>query len=74
MRCVICKSANVTCGTTTVVLERGGCAVVFRNVPADVCPNCGEAYTSNEIASRLLARAEQAIAAGAEIEIVRFAA
>jgi len=74
MKCVICKSGDVVAGRTTVVLERNGCAVVFREVPAEVCPNCGESYVSDEVGSTLLSRAEQAVIGGAELQVVRFAA
>jgi len=55
MKCVICKQAETRPGTTTVALERDGKALVVRNVPALVCPNCGEAYADESTASRLLA-------------------
>jgi len=74
MKCVICKSGEVAAGRTTVVLERGVCAVVFREVPAEVCSNCGESYVSDETAAALLSRAEQAVSDGAELQVVRFAA
>ena len=74
MKCVICKSSDVVAGKTTVVLERNGCAVVFREVPAEVCSNCGESYVSDEVTSTLLLRPKQAIAEGAELQVVRFAA
>lgn len=64
MKCVICKSGDAAPGTTTVVLEPGRCAVVFRDVPAAICRNCGEAYVNDTVASSLLARAEQAVANG----------
>ena len=74
MKCVICKSGDVVAGKTTVTLERNGCAVVFRDVPAEVCVNCGESYVGEEIAGSLLSRAEQAAIEGAELQVVRFAA
>lgn len=74
MKCVICKSGDVVAGRTTVVLERNGCAVVFREVPAEICANCGESYVGDEIAATLLSRAEQGVIGGAELQIVRFAA
>jgi len=43
MKCVICKHADTEVGTTTVTLERNGFTYVVKNVPAQVCPNCGEA-------------------------------
>ena len=54
MRCVICKVGETQPGKTTVTLERGGTTLVFKDVPAQVCPNCGEAYVDEEITKRLL--------------------
>lgn len=48
--------------------------IIFKEVPADVCENCGEYYLSEAITGRLLERAEQAVQNGTEIEIARFAA
>ena len=54
MTCVICKHGETQAGHTTVTLERGQTVLVFRNVPAQVCANCGEAYVSEEITAQLL--------------------
>ncbi|MCL6563750.1 MAG: YgiT-type zinc finger protein, partial [Firmicutes bacterium] len=36
--CVICKRGIPQAGTTTVTVERPGTLVVFRQVPAQICP------------------------------------
>ena len=74
MTCVICKHGETVPGTTTVLLQRGETTVVIKNVPAEICDNCGEYYLSEEITRRVLALAEAAVAQGAEIEVLRFAA
>lgn len=74
MDCVICKHGTTRPGNVTVTLERDGCAIILRNVPADVCDNCGEYYLSEEITGQVLSKAEAAIQSGAEVEILRFAA
>lgn len=61
MKCVICKQGETKPGHTTVTLERGQTVLVFRNVKAQVCTNCGEAYVSEEVAAQLLAEAEEAV-------------
>jgi hypothetical protein len=48
--------------------------VVFRNVPAEVCGNCGEEYVDEKTTSELLRQAEVVADAGTEIEIRQFAA
>jgi len=74
MQCVICRQGETRPGRTTVVLERDATTVVIKGVPADVCENCGEYYLSEEMTDRVLAMAEEAVAHGAEIEVLRFAA
>ncbi len=74
MRCLICKNGETKPGKATVTLQRGETTVVFKDVPAQVCENCGEYYLSEEITAKLLKRAERAVEDGAEVEIIRFAA
>lgn len=74
MQCVLCRQGVTQPGHVTVTLERGGSVVIFKDVPAEVCENCGEYYLSDEVTDRLMSRAEEAIRQGAEVEIVRYAA
>jgi len=73
MKCVICKHGETRPGTTSVTLQRDGATVVVRNVPAEVCSNCGEAYLSEELSRELLAQAEEALRAGVLVDIREFA-
>ena len=74
MICLTCKVGTPELGLTTVTLERGATLVVFKNVPAQICPNCGEKYFDSSITGRLLAQAQDAVAKGAEVEIIRLQA
>jgi YgiT-type zinc finger domain-containing protein len=74
MKCVVCKQAETRPGTATVTLERDGLTVVFKGVPAQVCPNCGEDYVEQAIADRLLKEAEQTARNGTQVEVRQFAA
>lgn len=74
MKCTLCRQAEAEPGLARVTLQRGETTVIFKDVPADVCGNCGEYYLSEEIAGTLLVRAEEAVRKGAEMEIVRYAA
>ena len=74
MQCVFCKTGETEPGTTTITLDRAKSVVVIREVPADVCRQCGEAYLSTEVAQKVSARADDAVRKGVEVEIVRFAA
>lgn len=74
MNCVICKHGTLSPGFTTVVLTRGATTVVIKDVPADICGNCGEYYLTPEMSEKIAQLAEDAIKKGAEIEIIRYAA
>ena len=74
MRCLVCKQGEVGPGRATVTLQRQACTVVFRDVPADVCDNCGEYYLNQQVTTELFEAAEAAVRRGAEIEVVRYAA
>ncbi len=74
MRCVICKQADPRPGTVTVTLERGSLTYVVKNVPARVCPNCGEEYVEDDIAARLLRSAEDMARVGAQVDIRQYVA
>ena len=54
MKCVVCKQAETRPGLTTVTLERGDSMFVVREVPAQVCPNCGEDYVDSQVTAELL--------------------
>lgn len=74
MKCVICKQGQTDKGFATVTLERGQTTVVIKDVPADVCENCGEYYLSEEVTEKVQNLAEQAFKNGVEIEVLRYAA
>ena len=74
MTCVLCRHGHTRAGTTQVVLDRGGCTVVIKDVPAEVCENCGEYYLSETVSRTVLERADEAVRRGAEVEILRYAA
>jgi YgiT-type zinc finger domain-containing protein len=70
MICLICRQAEILDGLTSISLERGEVRLVVNNIPARVCPNCGEAYVDELIAAQLLREAEEMSAAGI-LEYVR---
>lgn len=74
MKCVICKQGETHPGETTVTLNRGETTVIMKNVPAEICENCGEYYLSEEVARHVRERAEQAVRNGVEVEILSYAA
>ncbi len=69
MKCVICRHGQTESGRTTVTLTRGNTTVVFRDVPALICDNCGEEYVDEGTTARLLAIAEEAARSGVQVDV-----
>lgn len=59
---------------TSVTLEHGQTTVVIREVPAQLCENCGEAYLSESATREVMAEAASAGAAGDAVVVRRYAA
>ncbi len=74
MNCVICKQGQTQKGLTTVTLERGRTTVVIKDVPAQICENCGEYYLDQDVTETVQKLAEHAFELGVEIEVLRYAA
>jgi len=74
MKCVICKHNNTIEGIVTVTLNRENSIIIIKNVPADICENCGEYYLSSEMTKKILEIANESLKKGVEIEIIKFAA
>ncbi|HHD78439.1 MAG TPA: type II toxin-antitoxin system MqsA family antitoxin [Epsilonproteobacteria bacterium] len=72
MKCVICKNGETQEGFTTVTLEKNGSTVVFKEVPAQICDNCGEKYINSFITKELLKKARTIVKNGAEVDIRKY--
>jgi YgiT-type zinc finger domain-containing protein len=69
MLCLICRSADIVYGFTSISFERDEFRLLINNVPAQVCSNCGEAVLDEDVAMRLLSEAQGVLQEG-EIEFV----
>ena len=58
MRCLICRQVEIAIGFTSVTFERGEFRLVVNNIPARICPSCGDAYVDEEVATSLLRQVE----------------
>jgi len=74
MMCPICRQGETRPGTTTVTLERGALIFVAKDVPAMVCADCGEEYVDAATTEQVLRMAEEAAAAGVQVDIRAFRA
>ena len=71
MKCVICKQAETASGRATLTLERDGLTLVVKQVPARICPNCGEEYIDEGVAERILNGAEGLARIGTQVARIR---
>ena len=74
MICVTCRHGRTAPGTATMTFEERGAVIVIRNVPAQVCDNCREAYFDQGTTKRLLFLAEEASKAGVTVEVREYVA
>lgn len=74
MKCAICRNGETESGYAAVLLENDYTTMVFKNVPAKICTNCGEEYISSEINKKMLNRAREESGRGITFEMLRFAA
>jgi YgiT-type zinc finger domain-containing protein len=70
MECVICKNGTTKKGHVTFTLERNNVIIVFKNVPAMVCQNCGDFYLTSETTKMLFDKASETLEKGVEFEII----
>jgi YgiT-type zinc finger domain-containing protein len=72
MICLICRQVETVDGLTTIHFERGEMRLLVNNVPARVCPGCGEAYVEEDVAVLLLQVAEASAAAGELDRVIEY--
>lgn len=74
VKCPICKHGHQVDQKITVTLDRGPASVVFKNVPARVCENCGEQFVDEKTTASVLEQAESAAKSGVEVAVRSFVA
>ena len=69
MNCIICRQAELIDGFSSIPFERDEFRLLMRNVPAQVCPNCGEALVDEDVAAELLKKTEDVFEQGLQDEV-----
>jgi YgiT-type zinc finger domain-containing protein len=69
---MICKHGETKKATTTVTLEKGSSTIVFKEVPAHICDNCGEKYIDESTTKELLKKARSIVQNGVEVDIRKY--
>jgi YgiT-type zinc finger domain-containing protein len=73
MECIICKNGQTKEGHDTLTIEMDGHLVIVKDVPGQVCENCGHFYIDAVAAIEVQKKAKRAVAEGAELEILKYA-
>ena len=74
MKCVICKVGKTKHGFTNVTLERENSIIIVKQVPLEICNNCGEYYLNEDVTESLLKKAEAVMHNKVELEVIQYAA
>jgi YgiT-type zinc finger domain-containing protein len=57
---------------TSILFERDEFRLLMKNVPAHICPMCGEAVVDEDVAIALIGRAEDLFAQGEREEVCEY--
>lgn len=71
MKCFMCKGHLVN-KSTTFFADLGDCIVVVKNVPSQVCTQCGEVSYSDEVARKLEAITNLLRRSSTEIAVINY--
>lgn len=72
MNCILCK-ADLTKGNVNHIVDLGEGIIIIKNVPANICEQCGEYYVDTQIALKLEAIVEEVKKSRAEVLIINYA-
>lgn len=71
MKCFMCKG-KLENKKTTFMVDLGNCIVIVKNVPSQVCTQCGEVSYNNEVTLELEKIVVNLRAAITEIAVVNY--
>jgi YgiT-type zinc finger domain-containing protein len=71
VNCIMCKS-KLDKSRVNHIVDKMGRIVIIKNVPANVCGQCGEYYVDNDTAMRLEEIIQELLTNKAEILVVNY--
>lgn len=71
MNCVMCKS-KLTKSNVNHIVDYNGRIIIIKNVPANVCGQCGEYFVDNDTAMRLEEVVRELLNNKAEILVLNY--
>lgn len=70
-RCLFCKG-KLENKLTTFMLDLDGCILIVKNVPSQVCTQCGEVSYSTEVVTQLTRIADKVRESMSEITVINY--
>ncbi len=74
MNCTVCKNGKLKKGTASKMFEKKGAIIVFKNVSAMICDNCGTKFFDGETSQHLLNKVRELRKQGTELEVINLKA
>ncbi|MGI8795441.1 MAG: type II toxin-antitoxin system MqsA family antitoxin [Acidimicrobiia bacterium] len=74
MKCVLCRNGETRPGLADKAFSHDGMTLVIKDVPAEICENCGERYFDAEVTRELLRIARAAASEGVVVDVRRYVA
>ncbi len=71
MNCIVCKG-ELTKKVINHIVDINGHIIIIKNVPAEVCEQCGESFFENQVALALEKIVDEIVSNKAEITIVNY--
>lgn len=71
MNCFMCKG-QMSMGIVNHIVDIEGSIIIIKNVPANVCKQCGEAFFDNDTVKKLESIVNQAKQSNAEITVINY--
>ena len=72
MICLICRQSDLVDDLTSIPFGRSEFRLLIRDVPAWVCPNCGEAVVDEGVAVQLICLAEDLFDEGIREDVCEY--
>ena len=73
MKCAICRNGETSPGSTIYTFTNDETIVVVKDVPAQICDNCGEEYFDSETTGRLLKSSVGEVDHDVDVEVRSYA-
>lgn len=67
MKCVICKRDETQSDFATLSVVEGESTLVVKDVPADICVDCGDRYLTEGVGKRVLTLVDEMVRSGLEV-------